>query len=226
MSWLMISVLVLLLNFSQRTCAEFGIVTKGIPRESQNSLEPGERYHAPLRKIYRKLKEEQPELDPCVWLSSSVRALNNTANPRALIPSLLVFAVCLKYHMGIFHIYLCHKKRFAALASSRKRNGKNSCRTKTEASWEIENERNGCFQHLPRVPSSSLSWKEENLRRIIQIGAIRQLLAGIRRYGKLGWAILNYGCQTVQQRRSFYRWRNRSIMAKRRSVLFWNCKLV
>ena len=107
----MISVLVLLLNFSQKTCAEFGIVTKGIPREFHNSLEPGERYHAPLRKIYRKLKEEQPELDPCVRLSISLHALNNTANPRALIPSPLVFSSVPKIsHGSIPHLSLSQKK--------------------------------------------------------------------------------------------------------------------
>ena len=38
-------------EFFQGTCAKFGIITKQSPTESHNSLGPGERYHAPLRKI-------------------------------------------------------------------------------------------------------------------------------------------------------------------------------
>ncbi len=36
-------------GFFQKTCAEFGIITKEIPCESHDSLGPGEHYHAPLK---------------------------------------------------------------------------------------------------------------------------------------------------------------------------------
>ena len=35
-----------------RCCQEFGIVMKPTPIESHNSLSVGERYHAPLRRVY------------------------------------------------------------------------------------------------------------------------------------------------------------------------------
>ncbi len=117
----MISVLVFTSEFFQKTCAEFGIVTREIPCESHNSLGPGEGYHAPLRKIYRKLKEEQPELDPSVQLSISVHALNNIANPRGLIPSLFVFSSVPKITLGnTSHLSLSQKQGFAAMESARK----------------------------------------------------------------------------------------------------------
>ena len=49
-------------EFFKKSGAEFGIITKEVLCESHNSLGPGEWYHAPLKRIYKKLKEEQPDL--------------------------------------------------------------------------------------------------------------------------------------------------------------------
>ena len=80
--------------------AKFGVITRSILCESHNSLGVGERYHAPLRKIYKKFKEEQSRLESSVALSIAVNALNNTANPEGLIPSLLVFVRIPKTPLG------------------------------------------------------------------------------------------------------------------------------
>lgn len=64
-------------DFFPNTCAKFGIISKASPTESQNSLCPGERYHAPLGKIYKKIKLEFPALDENVSLSVAVRGLNS-----------------------------------------------------------------------------------------------------------------------------------------------------
>ncbi len=74
----------------QKTCVEFGVITKKIPCESHNSLGPGERYHAPLKTAYKKLEEENPEMANELRLSIGVHELNNTANPEGLVPTLLV----------------------------------------------------------------------------------------------------------------------------------------
>ena len=78
-------------EFFQKSCKHFGIITKKVPFESHNSLGPVERYHAPLKRIYKKLKHESPDMDDKLALSTAVHGLNNKANPEGLIPTLFVF---------------------------------------------------------------------------------------------------------------------------------------
>jgi len=61
--------------------------------EAHNSLGVGERYHAFLRQIYRRVRMEHPRMLPGAALSLSVAAMNTTAGPRGLVPTLLVFGV-------------------------------------------------------------------------------------------------------------------------------------
>jgi len=67
------------------------VVWSGI--EAHNSLGVGERYHAFLRQIYRRVRMEHPSMMPGATLSLSVAAMNTTAGPRGLVPTLLVFGV-------------------------------------------------------------------------------------------------------------------------------------
>jgi len=67
------------------------VVWSGI--EAHNSLGVGERYHAFLRQIYRRVRMEHPSMQPGAALSLSVAAMNSTAGPRGLVPTLLVFGV-------------------------------------------------------------------------------------------------------------------------------------
>jgi len=67
------------------------VVWSGI--EAHNSLGVGERYHAFLRQIYRRVRMEHPRMMPGAALSLSVAAMNTTAGPRSLVPTLLVFGV-------------------------------------------------------------------------------------------------------------------------------------
>lgn len=59
--------------------------------ESHNAIGPGERYRAPLRRIYNKILEDHPDLDPKIALQLSVKSMNDTMGPDGLVPSLLVF---------------------------------------------------------------------------------------------------------------------------------------
>lgn len=61
--------------------------------ESHHLLGLGERYHAPLRQVYLKIRHEHPEVDKITALRLSVKALNDTMGPEGLVPSLLVFGV-------------------------------------------------------------------------------------------------------------------------------------
>ncbi len=93
-------------TFFKKTFEEFGIITKEIPCESHNSLGPGEHYHAPLRKIYKKIKVKQANRGNKLSLAIAFHGLNKTANPEGLIPSLLVSEEYLKLLSETFPTYL------------------------------------------------------------------------------------------------------------------------
>lgn len=59
--------------------------------ESHNSLGSGERYHDPLRRIFRKITYDNESLTDEAALRLSVSAMNHTMGPEGLTPSLLVF---------------------------------------------------------------------------------------------------------------------------------------
>lgn len=73
------------------TSASTELVLSGV--ESHNALGVGERYHAFLRAIYRKVRAEHPGVPQEAALSIAVAAMNQTAGPRGLVPTLLVFGV-------------------------------------------------------------------------------------------------------------------------------------
>ena len=110
-------------EFFRNSFRQFGIIAKEIPCESRNSLGPGERYHAPLCRLHKKFKIENPQLDNDVALSIAVHGLDNTANPEGLIPALLVFVCIPKIPFGNIK-HLCHNRseKFAAMESARKEN--------------------------------------------------------------------------------------------------------
>jgi transposase InsO family protein len=61
--------------------------------ESHNSLGTGERYHGPLRRIFKKVSDEYPSVSADLQLALSVKAMNDSIGPEGLVPSLLVFGV-------------------------------------------------------------------------------------------------------------------------------------
>jgi len=74
-----------------RRCDAVGteMVFSGI--ESHNSLGPGERYHEPLRRVFRKILDEYPKMHQDMVLRLALKACNDTLGPEGLVPSLLVF---------------------------------------------------------------------------------------------------------------------------------------
>ena len=59
--------------------------------ESHNSLSAGETYHAVLRRCYNKIRTDFPKLSDELLLAMATKAMNDTAGPSGLIPTLLVF---------------------------------------------------------------------------------------------------------------------------------------
>jgi transposase InsO family protein len=72
-------------------CRAADISLRHTGTESHNSLQVGESMHAPLRRIYRKVRDEHPDLEMDLALALSCKAMNDTANEDGLCPTLLVF---------------------------------------------------------------------------------------------------------------------------------------
>lgn len=69
--------------------SDVNVVRTGI--ESHSSMGIGERYHAPLRNTFRKLRLTYANVEPSLLLSLSVFAMNNTLGLEGVVPSMLVF---------------------------------------------------------------------------------------------------------------------------------------
>ena len=61
--------------------------------QSHNAIGVEERYHSPLRRIFEKIFEEVPNIDPHWALQLAVKSMNDTVGPDGLVPSMLVFGV-------------------------------------------------------------------------------------------------------------------------------------
>lgn len=67
------------------------IGTKSVPVEAANSLSIVERYHDPLRRAYRIVKREVPDIDDESALQYAVKSVNDTVGPDGLVSTLLVY---------------------------------------------------------------------------------------------------------------------------------------
>lgn len=61
--------------------------------ESHNALGNGERYHSYLRSVYHKVRDDATQLSKADALRLAIKAVNDTAGPAGLVPTLLVFGV-------------------------------------------------------------------------------------------------------------------------------------
>jgi hypothetical protein len=71
------------------------VQTKEVPVEAHNSVGKVERYHAPLRRAYEIIRDElelsNKYSDREMTLQMAVKAVNDTAGPDGIVPTLLVF---------------------------------------------------------------------------------------------------------------------------------------
>lgn len=67
------------------------ITTKEVPAESHNSICIVERYHAPLLRAYEIIRHELNDVPEDVVLQMAIKAVNDTAGPDGIVPTLLVF---------------------------------------------------------------------------------------------------------------------------------------
>lgn len=82
-------------NFTSREFSQLagtvGTIAKSVPVEAHWSIGTVERYHAVLRRAYHIVKEELPNLHIDIVVQMAVKAVNDTAGPDGLVPTLLVF---------------------------------------------------------------------------------------------------------------------------------------
>ena len=67
------------------------ITTKEVPVEAHHSIGKIERYHVPLKRAYEIIRQEMPDTTADIILQAAIKAVNDTAGPKGLIPTLLVF---------------------------------------------------------------------------------------------------------------------------------------
>ena len=75
----------------KQSARSMGIEIKEVPVEAHNSIRKVERYHTPLRHAYDIIHAEAPSMSPEVALQAAAKAVNDTAGPDGLVPTLLVF---------------------------------------------------------------------------------------------------------------------------------------
>jgi hypothetical protein len=82
-------------NFTSREfkhlAASIGSIAITVPVEAHWSIGAVERYHAVLRRAYLILKQELTDVSSDALLQMAVKAVNDTAGPDGLVPTLLVF---------------------------------------------------------------------------------------------------------------------------------------
>ncbi|KAE8549770.1 hypothetical protein EYB25_008294 [Talaromyces marneffei] len=74
-----------------RDASSMDIIVTTVPVEAHWSIGAVERYHAVLRRSYEIMKEELPDISTEAALQIAVKAVNDTAGPDGLVPTLLVF---------------------------------------------------------------------------------------------------------------------------------------
>lgn len=99
---------VLRLDQEASFCSEFfkdvslahGIDLRFSGIKSHHSVGPGERYHAPFRRVFRITLNRYPSLDSETVLRYSVEAMNDSVGPEGLVPSFLVYGTLPTFPAG------------------------------------------------------------------------------------------------------------------------------
>ena len=86
--------------------------------ESHKFLGVGERYHHPLRRVFKFLRSRHPNMDPEVLLRYTFKGINDPMGLEGLVPSLLVFGV-VRTFPSVHTNLPAQKERLAALDTAR-----------------------------------------------------------------------------------------------------------
>ena len=82
-------------NFVSKEFSQYsnsmGISLRAVPVEAHNSIGIVERYHGPLRRAYQIISDELPTIDKEQALQMAFKAINDSAGPDGITPTLLVY---------------------------------------------------------------------------------------------------------------------------------------
>lgn len=79
-------------------CDKRKIVIRFTRKESPSSLGTSESYHAPLRRVYLKLRKSHPGIPREVSLQQAVYAINTLSGPNGIMSARLVFGSLPRHH--------------------------------------------------------------------------------------------------------------------------------
>jgi len=68
------------------------IKVKEVPVKAYNNIGKVKRYYVPLRRVYKIISLELKDASEKLTLQMAIKAINNSASPDRLIPTLLVFS--------------------------------------------------------------------------------------------------------------------------------------
>lgn len=76
-------------NHSKMFCEVGGVEVQRTGIEAHSSLNPGERYHEPSRKTFRKLMAAYTKSDKNLTLALSIKAIHDSLDQDVFVPSLI-----------------------------------------------------------------------------------------------------------------------------------------
>lgn len=82
--------------------------------EVHNSLGLRERYHEPLRRVFKKIEDKNPEMKREMYLRLAIKAFNDTTGPEGLVLSYLVFG-CIPRFSSVNSSHPTKKERMKAM---------------------------------------------------------------------------------------------------------------
>ncbi len=76
---------------------ENGLILKFSSVQHHNGISSCERFHAPLRNIYRKIELGCPPIERDLVLQTAIKSMNDIIGPEGLVPSMLLFGIMPRY---------------------------------------------------------------------------------------------------------------------------------
>jgi hypothetical protein len=83
-------------NEFKQYASVIGVGTKRVPVKAHNSIGIVKRYHSLIRRAYQIIVSEIPKLNKDMALQMAFKAINDSAGPDSLVPTLLVFGAYLR----------------------------------------------------------------------------------------------------------------------------------
>lgn len=115
------------------------IQTKAVPIKTVNSMSLVERYHGPLRRAYKLIQSESPDLCDKEVLQIAVRSINDAIGTDGLVPTLLVYGTLPRLGFSTDKPTPSMQKRSTALRKAKQEMSKHFARCQISAATRTRN---------------------------------------------------------------------------------------